>query len=72
MRLKNSVKLELIGENEVVGENLSKCLIMHHKFLMTSYGIEPGTTWREAGDDEQSYGTALRSLFYLETNWGQV
>jgi hypothetical protein len=42
MSVEQSVKWELAGETEVLGENLLQCHFVHHISHMTWPGIEPG------------------------------
>jgi hypothetical protein len=45
-----SAKLELAGETELLGENLSHYHFAHQKSHMIQPGIESGQARREAGD----------------------
>jgi hypothetical protein len=44
------VDFELLGETEVLGENLPQCHFVHHKSYMTWLGLELGPPRWEAGD----------------------
>jgi hypothetical protein len=56
MNAEQSVDWQLVGEAEILGENLLRCLFVHHKSHMTWPGIEPGG---KPGIIRLSYGTAL-------------
>jgi hypothetical protein len=53
----------LVGETEVLGENLPQCRFVHHKPHMLP-GREPGPPRREAATNRLSYGTAKNYLSY--------
>jgi hypothetical protein len=42
MSVEQSVERQLGGENEVVGENLPQCHIVHHKSHVIRRELEPG------------------------------
>jgi hypothetical protein len=44
------VERKLIGETEVLGENLTQRHIFHHKSHMSRPGLEPGPPRWEASD----------------------
>jgi hypothetical protein len=50
MNVDQSVHLELAGETEVLGKNLSQYHFVHHKSRMTWAGLEPVTSRWEVGD----------------------
>jgi hypothetical protein len=50
MSVEQSVEWELVGETEVLGENLPQCHFVHHKSHMAWPGLEPGPPLWEAGD----------------------
>jgi hypothetical protein len=50
MSAEQSVESELAGKTEILGENLSQCHFVHHKFHITSPGPETGPPLWEAGD----------------------
>jgi hypothetical protein len=50
LNMEQSVEWELAGETEVLAENLSQCLFVHHKSHMIWHGLEPGPPRWEAGD----------------------
>jgi hypothetical protein len=50
MNVEQSVGWELIGETEVVGENLPQCHFVYYKPHMNWRGLELGPPLREAGD----------------------
>jgi hypothetical protein len=50
MSVEQSVKSELAGETEVLGEILPKSHSVHHKSHMTWLGLEPGPSRWEPGD----------------------
>jgi hypothetical protein len=50
MSVKQSVEWELLGETEVLGENLPQCHFVHHKSHKTWPGLEPETPQWEADD----------------------
>jgi hypothetical protein len=57
MSVEQSVKWELAGETEVLGENVTQCHFVHNKSHMTWAGLEPGPpTWKPA-INRLSYGT---------------
>jgi hypothetical protein len=55
MSVEQSVEWELVGETEVLGENLPQRHFAHHKSHMTWPGIEAGPP----RTNHLSYGTAL-------------
>jgi hypothetical protein len=50
MTVKQSVKCELAGKTEVLGENMPQCYFVDYKSYMTWPGLEPSLPWCEAGD----------------------
>jgi hypothetical protein len=44
------VERRLVGETEVLGENLLQRHFVHHKSHMTRPGLEPGPLWWESSD----------------------
>jgi hypothetical protein len=50
MIMEQLVEWELVGETEVLGENLPHFYFVHHKSHMTWPGIEPGPPRWEASD----------------------
>jgi hypothetical protein len=59
MRMENLVEWELVGETEVLGENLPQCHFVHHKSHMPSQGANPGSCGGKPATNRLSYGTAL-------------
>jgi hypothetical protein len=57
MGMEQSVEWELVGETEVLGENLPRCHFVHHNSHMTWSGIEPGLLLWEAATIRLSYDT---------------
>jgi hypothetical protein len=49
MNVEQSVKWELAGETEVLGENLPQCHFANHKSYKIWPGLEPWPPLREAG-----------------------
>jgi hypothetical protein len=58
MIVEESVKCELAGETEVLGENLPQWHIVHHKSHMTWPGLEPGRRGGKPATNRLIYGTA--------------
>jgi hypothetical protein len=50
LSVEQSVEWELIGETEVLGENLPQCNLVHHKSHMIWPDLEPTLPRREAGN----------------------
>jgi hypothetical protein len=50
MIVEQSVECELVGETEVLGENLPQCHFLHHKSNMNTPGLESGPPLWEADD----------------------
>jgi hypothetical protein len=58
MTIENLVEWWLLGETEVLGENLSQCHFVHHKSHMTCSGANPGRRCGKPVVNRFSYGTA--------------
>jgi hypothetical protein len=63
MSVEQSVEWELVGETEVLGENLPQCHFVHHKSHMTWPGLEPGQPKWMPETNRLSYGTAFTGDF---------
>jgi hypothetical protein len=50
MIVEKQMECRLAGETEVLGENLPQRHVVHHKYLMTRPGFEPGPPRWEASD----------------------
>jgi hypothetical protein len=50
MMMENLVEYRLVGETEVLGENLPQRHFIHHKSHLTRPGFEPGPPRLEASD----------------------
>jgi hypothetical protein len=48
VRMKNLVEIRLVGETEILGENLPQCHSFHHKSHLIRPGREPGPPRWEA------------------------
>jgi hypothetical protein len=59
VNVEQSVEWELVGETEVLGENLPQRHFVHHKSDMTWPGLEPGPPQWEEGTNHLRYGAAL-------------
>jgi hypothetical protein len=52
----------LVGEAEVLGENLPHCHFVHHTFNLLRLGSNPGRRSGKPAANRLSYGTAFVSL----------
>jgi hypothetical protein len=60
MNVEQSVKRELAGETEVLGDNLPQCQFVHHQSHMSSdLGSNLGRRVGKPATNRLSYGTAL-------------
>jgi hypothetical protein len=66
MNVEQSVEWELVGQNDVLGENLLQCHFVHHKSHMTWTELELGpsrweasTVWATARPDSNVNKTHL-------------
>jgi hypothetical protein len=57
-RMKNLMEWWLVGETEVLGENLPQCHFVHNNFHMTWPGANPGCRGGKPATNRLSYGTA--------------
>jgi hypothetical protein len=58
MCVEQSVKWELTGENEVLGDNLLQCQFINQKSHIIWPGLEPGPRGAKPATNHLSYGTA--------------
>jgi hypothetical protein len=57
MSVEQSVEWELVGETEVLGENLQQCHFVHHKSHITWLGSYPGRRGWKPAANRLSYDT---------------
>jgi hypothetical protein len=50
MNVEQSVEWELVGETEVLGENMPRCNFVYQKSHMSCYVLEPRSPRWDAGD----------------------
>jgi hypothetical protein len=62
MNADRSVECELVGETEVLRDNLPQCHFVHHKYHVTWRGIEPLPP--PQATNRLSYGTDIASILY--------
>jgi hypothetical protein len=50
MNRENLAECKLVGQTEILGENLPQCRLVHKKSHMTCHGIERKPPQKEPGD----------------------
>jgi hypothetical protein len=64
MIVEQSVKYELAGETEVLGENLPQCHFVHDRSQWPDLGLNPGCCGGKPATNRLSYGTVTRSTYF--------
>jgi hypothetical protein len=68
MMMENLVKWRLIGETEVLGENLLQRYFVYHKSHLPDSGLNPGRRDGKPATNRLSYGAALLYQLSLYLN----